>query len=480
MVNKFKTFQYFLLFIIFTFCSFASQPSLPENFNNCQITLNDSLEKIEQIKDENEVNFDIRIVREPTDREECIDMILGTNLDQGAKLNDGDLVDLVVGIKKNEITETVLETEYDLYLKQLEEKNIQELNLIVAPNFGTSSVDLLVENQNVVTYIKNDNPFNYKFMFAEAEGFIYGVDDKNNVTKVLDISNKTVREREAGLHTFDFVTIDSKEHMIITYSGTDDIYHLSAFEILNNSEIGNEKTLALLGSIKDRNVHFGGKILQTNDEILLCLGDINSPGNSAKFDTLWGKIISFPKKGILENPINEFDDERISILAYGLRNPWSCFFQNTDLIVPDVGNSHWEEINIIKNLSNVNKPTFFGWPWYEAYFNANYQNTPVDETTKNDLINNSQFPIFLYPHANGFCAIIGGTELKQSTKWNGYFFVGDFCTGTIWAINIENNSELIVLEKNLIPYSITSINDSGQETLLVGTTSGQVLEVSLP
>ena len=72
----------------------------------------------------------------------------------------------------------------------------------------------------------------------------------NNVTKVLDISNKTVREREAGLHTFDFVTIDSKEHMIITYSGTDDIYHLSAFEILNNSEIGNEKTLALLGSIK--------------------------------------------------------------------------------------------------------------------------------------------------------------------------------------------------------------------------------------
>ena len=96
------------------------------------------------------------------------------------------------------------------------------------------------------------------------------------------------------------------------------------------------------------------------------------------------------------------------------------------------------------------------------------------------MINNSQFPIFLYPHANGFCAIIGGTELKQSTKWNGYFSLVIFCTGTIWAINIENNSELIVLEKNLIPYSITSINDSGQETLLVGTTSGQVLEVSLP
>tara|TARA_Y100000768_G_scaffold252198_1_gene191615 strand:- start:442 stop:561 length:120 start_codon:yes stop_codon:yes gene_type:complete len=39
---------------------------------------------------------------------------------------------------------------------------------------------------------------------------------------------------------------------------------------------------------------------------------------------------------------------------------------------------------------------------------------------------------------------------------------------------------VIVLEKNLIPYSITTINDSGNETLLVGTTSGQIIEVTLP
>ena len=114
-------------------------------------------------------------------------------------------------------------------------------------------------------------------------------------------------------------------------------------------------------------------------------------------------------------------------------------FQNTDLIVPDVGNSHWEEINIIKS-SNVNKPTFLDGLGTKLT-SMPIIKTPLSETTKNDLINNSQFPIFLYPHANGFCAIIGGTELKQSTKWNGYFFVGDFCAGTIWAINIENNSD---------------------------------------
>ena len=477
MINHFK---YILIFLVISFCSISTAPSLPDNFNNCLISLDDSLEDIQQIKNENEINFEIRIVREPTEREECVDMILGTNLEQGSKIDNGDVVDLVVGIKKDEITETVLDTEYDLYLKQLEDKNIEELNLIIAPNFGTSIPNIIIEDQNVVTFIRKENPLNYKFMFSEAEGYVYGVDSNNKVNMVLDISDKTVREREAGLHTFDFLNIDATNYLIITYSGTDNNYHLSAFEILDNLQLGEEQTLALLGDIDGKTVHFGGKILQKNDDIILCLGDVNSPGTSAKFDTLWGKIISFPKINLLKQPVTTFNDERISFIGYGLRNPWSCFFQENNLIIPDVGNSHWEEINIIKNLDINNEPVFFGWPWYEAYFNANYNNTPVDEETKNSLIEQAQFPLFLYPHANNYCAIIGGTELKDTSKWEGYFFVGDFCTGTIWAINIENQSELIVLEKNLIPFSITTINDSGNETLLVGTTSGQIIEVVLP
>tara|TARA_Y100000589_G_scaffold320115_1_gene349629 strand:+ start:13855 stop:15288 length:1434 start_codon:yes stop_codon:yes gene_type:complete len=476
-INHFK---YILIFLVISFCSTSTSPSLPENFNNCLISLDESLEDIQQIKNENEINFEIRIVREPTEREECVDMILGTNLEQGSRIDNGDVVDLVVGIKKDEITETVLDTEYDLYLQQLEDKNIEELNLIIAPNFGTSIPNIIIEDQNVVTFIRKENPLNYKFMFSEAEGYVYGVDSDNKVNMVLDISDKTVREREAGLHTFDFLNIDATNYLIITYSGTDNNYHLSAFEILDNLQLGEEQTLALLGDIDGKTVHLGGKILQKNDDIILCLGDVNSPGTSAKFDTLWGKIISFPKINLLKQPVTTFNDERISFIGYGLRNPWSCFFQENNLIIPDVGNSHWEEINIIKNLDINNEPVFFGWPWYEAYFNANYNNTPVDEETKNSLIEQAKFPLFLYPHANNYCAIIGGTELKDTSKWEGYFFVGDFCTGTIWAINIENQSELIVLEKNLIPFSITTINDSGNETLLVGTTSGQIIEVVLP
>ena len=469
-----------LLLISLIYCAQSNQATLPNNFNNCQVSLDQAVEKLQEIKTQNELNFEFRIVREVTEREECIDKILGTNLEQGAELQNGLLVDLVVGVVKNQVTESVKTSEYDLYLLQLEEKNIENLNLIETPSFGKASVNNIVEGSNIITYIRNENPLNFKFLFSEAEGFIYGVDSNSQKTLLLDISNKVFRDREAGLHTFDFVTINDKNFLTTTYTGNDSRYYFSAFEINQNLDIGEEQTLLSLELATQNTVHFGGKILQKDSEIFLCLGDLNSPGNSAKFDTAWGKIFSFEKESLIENPITSHDDNRIKYIAYGLRNPWSCFFNNNDLIIPDVGNSHWEEVNILKNYNNIVDPYFFGWPWLEAYFDANYKNTPVTEEVKNEQIVNTIYPNYLFPHGNDYCAIIGGTGLSNSNKWNKYFFIGDFCTGTIWAINSEDETRITVLNKNTIPFSITTINDSGNGTLLIGTTSGQIFELTLP
>ena len=185
-MNKFlKLTLSILLVSTVSFCSTNSAPSLPRNFNNCEVSLEDALNQLQEIKSLSDLSFDIRIVREITDREECIDMVLGTNLPQGGELANNQLVDLVVGIKKDEVTESVKATEYDLYIQQLEEKSIEKLNLITAPLFGNAKVDQLIDNQNLITYIKSENPMNYRFMFSEAEGFIYGVDSNLNVVKIL-------------------------------------------------------------------------------------------------------------------------------------------------------------------------------------------------------------------------------------------------------------------------------------------------------
>ena len=185
-----------LLISTISFCTTSSAPTLPRSFNNCEISLEDALSQLQEIKSSNELSFDVRIVREITDREECIDMVLGTNLPQGAELVNGKLVDLVVGIKKDEVAESVKATEYDLYIQQLEEKSIEKLNLINAPLFGNAEVKQLIDNQNLITYIKSQNPMNYRFMFSEAEGFIYGVDSNLNVVEILDLSEKTIRKKK--------------------------------------------------------------------------------------------------------------------------------------------------------------------------------------------------------------------------------------------------------------------------------------------
>ena len=469
-----------LLLIFVINCAQNNQVTLPNNFNNCQVSLDQAVEELQEIKAQNELSFEFRIVREVTEREECIDKILGTNLEQGAELKNGLLVDLVVGVIKNQVTDSVKTSEYDLYLLQLEEKNIENLNLIETPSFGEASVNNIVEGSNIITYIRHENPLNFKFLFSEAEGFIYGVDSNSQKTLLIDISNKVFRDREAGLHTFDFITINDKNFITTTYTGNDSRYYFSAFEINQNLDIGEEQTLLSLKLATQNTVHFGGKILQNDSEIFLCLGDLNSPGNSAKFDTAWGKIFSFEKESLIENPITSHEDDRIKYIAYGLRNPWSCFFHNNNMIIPDVGNSHWEEVNILSNYKSIIVPFFFGWPWLEAYFDANYKNTPVTEEVKNEQIENTIYPNYLFPHSNDYCAIIGGTGLSNSNKWNKYFFIGDFCTGTIWAINSEDETRITVLNKNTIPFSITTINDSGNGTLLIGTTSGQIFELTLP
>ena len=86
--------------------------------------------------------------------------------------------------------------------------------MIETPSFGEASVNNIVEGSNIITYIRNENPLNSKFLFSEAEGFIYGVDSNSQKILLLDISNKVFRDGEAGLHTFDFITINDKTKLI--------------------------------------------------------------------------------------------------------------------------------------------------------------------------------------------------------------------------------------------------------------------------
>ena len=80
-----KLFKYIISFTVFLF-SFCSEreAAIPMYFNNCEVSIDSALDELRSIESEFEISLNIRIVRELTDRDECIDKVLGTNLPQGA------------------------------------------------------------------------------------------------------------------------------------------------------------------------------------------------------------------------------------------------------------------------------------------------------------------------------------------------------------------------------------------------------------
>ena len=93
-------------------------------------------------------------------------------------------------------------------------------------------------------------------------------------------------------------------------------------------------------------------------------------GNGQHRQTLLGKMLrldidSGSPYGIpSDNPYADGAEGYPEIYAYGLRNPWGFSFDregNHDLILSDVGQDRWEEINIIRNGGN------YGWRVREGY-----------------------------------------------------------------------------------------------------------------
>jgi len=178
---------------------------------------------------------------------------------------------------------------------------------------------------------------------------------------------------------------------------------------------------------------------------------IDVDAGPAEQDKLCGEIQNY---GIPDN--NPFADGNgcDEIWSYGLRNPWRFSFDRStgDMLISDVGQSAWEEINFEPAATGGLN---YGWSCREGAHDfsggSSCESAYVD-------------PVLEYDTGSG-CSVIGGYVYRGSGSggaFNGYYFYGDYCSKQIWLAH-NPGSGWVSSEWTAAAAVLTSISSFGED-----------------
>jgi len=322
-----------------------------------------------------------------------------------------------------------------------------------------------------MVYLTNARDNSKKLFLVSQKGKILIFDGSNKSDTgelFLDISKKTTTGgNEEGLLGLAFDPNYSKNKRFFVYYSAANPRRsvLSMFTTKENdaNKADVESEIVILEISQPYKNHNGGAIAFGPDGyIYIGVGDGGSAGDPRNFaqnkNSFLGKILRInvenaskliPYEIPEDNPfINDIDVKK-EIWAFGLRNPWrfSFDFENGDLWVGDVGQSDYEEINLIRKGGN------YGWNVMEGA----HCFKPRQSCDQSNLEN----PIFEYSsRANLNCSIIGGYVYRGSKVPNikGKYIFGDYCSGKIWYLDPKNPTDAkLLIESSL---KITSFGES--------------------
>lgn len=190
--------------------------------------------------------------------------------------------------------------------------------------------------------------------------------------------------------------------------------------------------------------HYGGWIGFGPDDLLyIATGDGGGSGdpddNAQDPDSRLGKILrvginpdpfagASPSFLVIppDNPFANGGGAR-EVYALGLRNPFRASFLDDDILVGDVGQDSFEEVN--RFSADDDEAINLGWPFREG--SANFRGTPPDDLTG---------PVTEYENGTGArqgASVIGGVVYDGAiADLFGKYIFADFISGNIWSVPI--------------------------------------------
>jgi glucose/arabinose dehydrogenase len=162
----------------------------------------------------------------------------------------------------------------------------------------------------------------------------------------------------------------------------------------------------------------------------------------------------------------------VQVAGYGLRNPWRFSFDKPtgDLYIADVGQSAWEEVDYTPHASPGLEN--YGWRVYEgtARYTADQQPNPAGRLV---------MPVVTYSHDEG-CSITGGYVYRGAAvpALKGRYIYGDYCSGRIWTLQIQNGKAVGVRAEGINVKSLSSFGVDAAGELYAVSLDGTVYRVT--
>ena len=273
---------------------------------------------------------------------------------------------------------------------------------------------------------------------AERPGTVRVLGDDGLGEPVLDISHDTTVDGERGLLGIAFD--DDFAHFYISYTDLEGTSTIDEFAVADGA-IEEDSRRTVLTQTQPYANHNGGDIRFGPDGYLyIAFGDGGSggdpDGNGQNLGTQLGKLLRIDPSGgdpyaiPPDNPFVEDASAKDEIWAYGLRNPWKFSFDSEtgDLLIGDVGQSDWEEIDWAPADSKGGEN--YGWSEMEGTRPFRDGTEPANHVP----------PVFEYDRSGLGCSVTGGFVYRGAAipELSGDYVYSDYCDGTVRTLRIED------------------------------------------
>ncbi len=290
----------------------------------------------------------------------------------------------------------------------------------------------LIENLDPTDFvITNDN----QMFITIKSGKILVVENEQLAPQVfLNIEQQVDNFNERGLgHMVLDPNFEINHYYYVYYTvKNENRNRISRFTANGNSTLPESEFILLNLNSMAGSIHNGGAMgFGADGKLYVSVGDGADAGTAQLKTTLLGKVLRMNPDGSVPTDNPFFSDVTYAgsnklIYALGFRNPFSMDIQpgTGKIMVCDVGNSAWEEVNEIQAGKN------YGWPGIEGVRTT--QTPPPDYKD----------PLYAYSHDNA-CSIVGAAFYNPEhdqfpTEYVGKFFFADYCAGYIQYVDPVN------------------------------------------